>query len=277
MQQRSSSYAKMIPVSEQVSTRCSASSSNSDDYSTHHCNGVKRCRRNSVEFASNVRLRCFFDDTNNDRRGSPSAPLSQVPQDGSTPSTTRVVSATANPTWFDKDEVSYMRSRAKALSKLHYLIRCRRVSTDSIENGMTITNSTASSPQSSRSTSTGTCPATANIVNATRYEINGESLRGMEYITDATNGRKRRKVQQDALQAASSQGYYCSASVSSSSFVEPVCQGNSSSNLAKVYGSKSQDAYAYAILIAKEDATIAAEILTEDLAHSHPQEVIKVT
>jgi len=160
-----------------------------------------------------------------------------------------------------KDEVDRNKNRAKALSRLHYNMR--------FKNNIQATD---------RNTT-----ADATIGDTIRYEIKGESLRGMEHITNITIGRKRRRVQEEATQATVVEQQeqliqhvldVCMADNSSRARVEDQLKSKAmkmdNSRLARVYGAKAQDALVYAQCVAQEDAKVAAEILAEDLQDDFP-------
>jgi len=162
--------------------------------------------------------------------------------------------STAFSSWMKKDEVDKNKTHAKTLSKLHHHMR---------------------SKNNTQATDTY---ADATIGDAIRYEIKGESLRGMEYMTSITIGRKRRRVQKEATQATVVEQQeqliqhvldVCMTDNSSRARVEDQLKIKAMkmdhSKLAKVYGAKAQDALAYAQRVAQEDAKVAAEILAEDL------------
>jgi len=156
--------------------------------------------------------------------------------------------------WMKKDEVDKNKTHAKTLSKLHHHMR---------------------SKNNTQATDTY---ADATIGDAIRYEIKGESLRGMEHITDTTIGRKRRRVQEEAIQATMFEqqeqliqhvldGYFINNS--NRARVEDQVKSRAlkmnSSKLANVYGAKAQEALVYAKRVGQEDAKVAAEILAADL------------
>lgn len=88
--------------------------------------------------------------------------------------------------WLKKDDLDKIKIRAKSLSRLHILqVRSQKI------------NSQDGTPSSSANTKL----SSASISNVTRCQIMGESLRGMEHLTDVANGRKRRRVRTEALQA----------------------------------------------------------------------------
>ena len=200
----------------------------------------------SVQLSSSVSLRCFFN-------GSLDTPQS---------SETSLHQNTASPTasssallWFPKEEIESIQERARKLSKLHYHVRSKL-----------------------------SAQAIAKLGNATRYKIKGDSLRGMEMITDYDNGRKRRRVQDEAIRSImvgqqeqliqhvlDNCACTTSAISSGSSEEEVVTQVKKNatrldtSKLANVYGLKAKKALAYAKQVGHEDAKVAAKILAEDL------------
>lgn len=155
------------------------------------------------------------------------------------------------------DELNKMKNRAKALSKLHHHMH---------------------SKSNTQATDT-TTDANATICDAIRYEIKGESLRGMEHITDINTGRKRRRVRDEAIRATVIEQQeqliqhvldgYLTGNDTSRARVEDQVKSNAvkmdNSKLAKVYGTKAQEALVYAKRVAHEDARAAAEILADDL------------
>jgi len=197
---------------------------------------LKRSRR-SAQFSPNVSMRCFFHNSQQEQHHGAAA-------------------ATSSPSWMKKDDMVKIKSRAKALAKLHYMRSKTR--TQSAE---------ASSTKSS-----------VTIGDATRYEIKGESLRGMEYLTDIANGRKRRRVQEKATQTVVVEqqeqliqhvldSTFTCGSISTVDQVKKALKMDTS-KLAKVYGAKTKEALSYARSVAQEDADIAAAILAEDLQDS---------
>lgn len=116
--------------------------------------------------------------------------------------------------------------------------------------------------------STNTTDETTNIGDATRYEIEGESLRGMEHITDICNGKKRRQIKEDAIHAMLiwQQEQFISTSFGNDVVVYAVESAleMDGSKLAKAYRAKTQEALAYARRVAEEDAKVAITILAED-------------
>ena len=170
-----------------------------------------------------------------------------------------------DPSWLKKDEVDRMKARAKALSKLHTRARARRLAAGSAGGH------------------TPTLPS--SVGDVTRYKIGGESLRGMEHLTDAETGRRRRRVQDEAMRAVEdgqrgrklalrvleiSSSSLGGSSYSSFSIHQAMKEAAKvdAARLARAYGSKAREALAYARAVAEEDARVASRILTEDLPSS---------
>ena len=195
----------------------------------------------SVQFSPSVNLRCFYQ----------SGP--KQPQDAATASSSLSL-------WLDKDEFDSIKRRARSLSKLH----CRIHSKNNSQAAGNI-SSTSSPPFAS----TNTTAKTTNIGDAVRYEIEGESLRGMEYITNICNGKKRRQIKDDAIHAVLiwQQGQLVSTSFDNDVVVYAVESALEvdDNKLAKLYRAKTQEALAYARRVAEEDAKVATSILAEEL------------
>ena len=142
-----------------------------------------------------------------------------------------------------KDEVDKTRAQAKLLAKFHsYRLLTKR--------------------------KTPTSSPTSSIGDVTRYSIKGESLRGMENLTDTANGRKRRRVQEEAIRSVGDvQQEQLVQHMSDICFLRTGVDDFSidTAQLAKVYGSKAHEALEYAKEVAHEDAKVAAKILAEDL------------
>ena len=118
-------------------------------------------------------------------------------------------------------------------------------------------------------------------ISPTRYEIQGESLRGLEHIT--SNGRDRHTLTRSAINAAIREQntqfleYIHDNNVMSSSSLTYVdgdgvdqikrhAMKIDTYRLSKVYGKKTKQSLSYAQRVAREDAKIAASILAQDLA-----------
>eukprot|EP00581_Thalassiosira_minuscula_P012698 CAMPEP_0183712148 /NCGR_PEP_ID=MMETSP0737-20130205/7370_1 /TAXON_ID=385413 /ORGANISM="Thalassiosira miniscula, Strain CCMP1093" /LENGTH=381 /DNA_ID=CAMNT_0025940727 /DNA_START=49 /DNA_END=1191 /DNA_ORIENTATION=- len=124
--------------------------------------------------------------------------------------------------------------------------------------------------------------ATASIAETIRFEIRGESLRGMEHITNISIGRKRRRIQREAIASCINEQQeqlveavldgYLSGNDDDNEEEDTIASNVVSrnniidrKNLATVYGAKAREAFAYAKRIGGEDAKVAKEILDEDL------------
>ncbi len=109
--------------------------------------------------------------------------------------------------------------------------------------------------------------------DATRYEIKGESLRGMERITDHANGLKRQRVAEEAIRVTvieQREQFSLKFRRDDDTDANAPCESPEMAMLgnikmAKVYGTKSREALVYARRVVQEDAVVAAEILAEDL------------
>lgn len=210
---------------------------------------VRRKRiRKSVQFSPAVSLRCFY------QVGGPGHALDDLAASSSS-------SSSSSALWMTREEVLHCRRRAKRLSKLH----CQHM-------------------QSSAATANATTPEEIDLrpcsrarVDATRYTIRGESLRGLESYTDLSNTQKLRQIRQDAIstvllcQEDNASGSSRSSSDGSLARVDTdgadqdEGSGSPTSKLASLYKDKSQDALLCATLVAQEDAKVAIEILKEDL------------
>ena len=128
-------------------------------------------------------------------------------------------------TWHKADELLSMKRRAQKLSVLHHIM------------------TRPGQPKTSRSGIVSDC-------HPARYEIIGESLRGMEHYTDISRTLERKRVRSDSIRV-----------------VEELqnLDTTSSDELAYVYQQRTKKALLYARSIAEEDAKVAATILTEDL------------
>lgn len=139
--------------------------------------------------------------------------------------------------WLTGDEVSSMKKRAKNLSKFHYFkTRPGR----------------AKAPTADRSGIVYNC-------HPAHYEIIGESLRGMEHVTDVSHARRRERVRSDAISIVKEHQNQDRQGASKES------SEATSSKLAFKYRESTKEAMAYSRKIAEEDAKAAANILAEDL------------
>mmetsp|Transcript_37863 Transcript_37863/g.79803 ORF Transcript_37863/g.79803 Transcript_37863/m.79803 type:complete len:323 (+) Transcript_37863:74-1042(+) len=148
--------------------------------------------------------------------------------------------------WFDRDEVDSMRNRARNLSAMHHNILRDPTNFD-----------------------------------ASRAELGGDSLRGMEHLTDVSSGRKRRRIKDDAIQATIVEQnkqlidrvletYAASNSNSSDSLMaesrlKKRALWMDNRKLATMYRDNSKDALLHAKRVGVDDAKVAAEILSQDM------------
>jgi len=125
-------------------------------------------------------------------------------------------------------------------------------------------------------TSTATSTTTTSTIHPARYEIQGESLRGMEHITDLSMGKSRRLSRDTAIKSVNQEQCrqvlihaltICNGDVSLLNTIQFDVEGFKvdRTELARVYGEKTKDALAYSRRLAEEDAKMAAEILSQDL------------
>lgn len=131
---------------------------------------------------------------------------------------------------------------------------------------------TADGARSTTSFATGNVNG-AVIRRAVRSEVNEESLRGLEHLTDASIGRFRRRVKCEAIQAVldEQQRHLIQHVLAASCLVGEDAKDRAReramemdhSKLAKVYAEKTREARAYARRIAAEDAAVAAEVWAE--------------
>ena len=130
--------------------------------------------------------------------------------------------------WLTEGEVASMKKRAKNLAALHYLKTRPGEKAPSIKTGIVYN------------------------CHPAHYEIIGESLRGMEHITDTFKAHSRKRLRSGVI----------------SLIEERQKEQNTSSGnrlLACKYEECTNEAMAYSIQIADEDAQLAAAILEEDL------------
>lgn len=164
-------------------------------------------------------------------------------------------------TWINPLELCEMKASARNLAKAHLI----RSIVHSREEATTSTTP-ASSP-----------PPVSPALHPARYEIEGESLRGMEIITDLSAGKSRRLSRDAAIKSVDQEQCRqvlvhalkcCNGDVSLLNAVEcDVLRGFviDRTELSRVYGEKTKDALAYSRRLAEEDARMAAEILSQDL------------
>ena len=140
--------------------------------------------------------------------------------------------------WLTDEEVSSSKKRARNLSKVHYL--------------KTRHDADAGSPMTARPNDR------SGIVyncHPAHYEIIGESLRGMEHITDASTSQKRIRLRSDTVSLIQK-------------FQDQDTEDDvetSRSKLASKYREFAKEALMDAKVAAEEDAKAAAQILAEDL------------
>jgi hypothetical protein len=148
--------------------------------------------------------------------------------------------------WIDAYELRQMKDSARRLAKCHYI------------NGV-------------RSQVSSVVPVTAS--NPVRYEMNGESLRGMEHITDLSTGKLRQAAKNEAIKSVNEEQcrqllVKALSGVSTSDAVVALSADElrvDTARLSNVYSQKTKAAVMYAKLLAEEDARVAAEILADDL------------
>lgn len=176
------------------------------------------------------------------------------------------VDTTLSALWLSMDELAYMKIHARTLAKLHHRMRsllCKHGTQAS----------SAIKDTSPLFTSNTTVAKTVDIGDVSRYEIEGESIRGMECW-----GRKRREIKHEAILAVLIEqqeqcdkffySYHNDTAFDDTAFDEP---GKSTtvkidtSKLAKLYRAKTQEALINAKRLAEEDAKVAMTILDEDL------------
>ena len=100
----------------------------------------------------------------------------------------------------------------------------------------------------------------------TSYEIKGESLRGLEYLTDMAMGKKRQHLRNLAVSTA----------LKEQEHQRVLNSTRSRRMIAQEYGKTTQDASIYSRRVAEEDARVAAAILEEDLRTSSASVLIDV-
>ena len=117
--------------------------------------------------------------------------------------------------------------------------------------------------------------AAAATIHPARYEMNGDSLRGMEHFTDFQTGKLRQVAKAAALKSVGEE--QCrqllvkalSCSTSNDALVLNQLNANEfkidTAQLSICYGNTTKAALAYAKRLAEEDAKEAAEILAQDL------------
>eukprot|EP00986_Skeletonema_menzelii_P008735 scaffold3792_cov160-Skeletonema_menzelii.AAC.12 len=130
--------------------------------------------------------------------------------------------------WFTNDEIASTKKRAKSLAALHYL-----------------KTRPGQNPPSARAAIVYNC-------HPAHYEIIGESLRGMEHITDTTKTHSRNRLRSGVISLMAKRQNEQNTS-------------RENNKLACKYVECTNEAMAYSIQIADEDARAADAILKEDL------------
>jgi hypothetical protein len=144
--------------------------------------------------------------------------------------------------WINNAELRQMKDNARRLAKSHYILH-------NIKNA----------------------PLPCSQVHPVRYEMKGESLRGMEHITDLSMGKLRQVAKAEANQSVNEEQYrqLLLKALNSSDGDEFMVSANGfrvdTNQLSRVYGEKTQAALMYSRKLAEEDAREAAEILAQDL------------
>jgi len=235
----------------------------SDNDNDSNNNSTKRNKsKKSIQFSESVNVRLF---------------IKYVPQSQQETQDEDIITTTSYPM-----DVNETRNNGRALSKLHYLIRRSK------NNNTQVTTATDASTTTSSNNDDNNDD---NIGNIIRYEMNGESLRGMEYMTDLLIGRKRRKTKIMAIrivtlmteqqqQQLDQQLHYVPSNSSDDTNndgknitsrtmarKDKLKKGldNHRSTLAEMYRLKARQALLYAIRVGEEDAKVAAEILAENI------------
>ncbi|KAL7463185.1 hypothetical protein ACHAXS_003564 [Conticribra weissflogii] len=153
--------------------------------------------------------------------------------------TLRIVSDSSNhfhSPWHSAEEVKSMKLQAKTLAKLHYRL---------------------SNKDSAKSETLSSSPST--------YELRGESLRGMEHLTDISMGRRRQCLKSKAI-ATTVEEQEIQLEIHSSRTLD----ANGRRRIAQEYANVAREAVEYSRRIAEEDAREAATILREDLYPLQP-------
>lgn len=141
-----------------------------------------------------------------------------------------------------------MKTRAKLLSAIHFHMR-------SNGDAHARDNTSCDNAEGYQTIITG---------HPARYEIIGESLRGMENMTDVVGFLQRKRVKDEAYEAV----YTEQQDQHRKSSLRTSVSWNSEA-LAETYSSKTKEALVYARRIAQEDALVSAEIMIEDLPMSY--------
>ena len=147
---------------------------------------------------NNIKVKSAIKRTRRSVQFSPQVSLRVVSKNSSESSCSNYSS------WHSSDDIKMMRNRAKSLAKLHY-----RIQNDTKKSALAI----ISDGESDSSCSSATQMTAQQATEPTSYEIKGESLRGMEFLTDITTGRKRQLLRKRAISTAvKEQAYQCVSS-----------------------------------------------------------------
>ena len=148
--------------------------------------------------------------------------------------------------WLTDKEVSFSKKRAKKLSKFHYL----KTHPDDDD---ALSKADAPPPPNNRAGIVYNC-------HPAHYEIIGESLRGMEHITDTFTARARERLRSDTISLIEQHYQQFQDAEAEEADIETA-----RSTLACKYRESTKEAMIYAKAAAEEDAKVAARILAEDL------------
>jgi len=150
--------------------------------------------------------------------------------------------------WLDINDIRATKAKAKGLAKHYYLNNIKK-------------------PSDSQAT---TAEVANTMTHPARYEMNGDSLRGMEHLTDLETGKRRQLSRARAIRSVNDE--QCRqllvstlASWNSAAAATTLVFRVDTSQLARVYGEKTEDALEYSRRLAQEDAEEAAAILSADL------------
>mmetsp|Transcript_10838 Transcript_10838/g.22929 ORF Transcript_10838/g.22929 Transcript_10838/m.22929 type:complete len:254 (-) Transcript_10838:192-953(-) len=152
--------------------------------------------------------------------------------------TLRIVSDSSNhfkSPWHSAEDVKSMKLRAKTLAKLHYRLSAAAAESETLSSA----------------------PST--------YELKGESLRGMEHLTDISMGRRRQCLKSKAIATTIEE-----QEIQLEIYSSRTLNANGRRRIAQEYANVAREAVEYSKRIAEEDAREAAAILREDLFPSRP-------
>lgn len=209
--------------------------------------GTSAHERRRVGFSPNVSLRYFFP------------PASQYNHEEAS-SLFRVAGG----------DIDVAKEDAKTLSRMHLRLRLSSDSKISNDNDSTLADQEDDGEVE-----------IVSKTHATQYKLNGESLRGMEHITDLHTGRKRRRIKAEAIQSVMMEQQTQLINTVLDSYavdsdmpyeeddrIDQVLNNATrmdTKKIAEVYASKSKEAYRYATMVAEDAAKNATAILTQDL------------